>query len=592
MYQALANMWKNAFSFLQKIGKSLMLPVAVLPVAGLLLGIGSAEYSLIHSTVSLMMKASGGAIFSNLPLIFAIGVALGLTNNEGVAALAAVVGYVVTLATMGVMAVHLKIDADMMATVMGIQSLDTGVFGGILAGGIAAFMFNRYYRIELPSYLGFFSGKRFVPIITAISTIFLGLILACIWPPIQAQINILSNWAAYSNPTIAATVYGVVERLLIPFGLHHIWNVPFFFQIGEFVNQAGEVVRGDITRFFAGDKTAGILSGGFIFKMWGLPAAAIAMWHCARPENRVRVGGLMMSAALTSFLTGITEPIEFAFMFVAPLLYLIHALLVGAAFAIMNIFGAHMGFTFSQGFIDFTAFFMQDTRPWLVFIIGPIFALIYYVIFRVVITKFNLKTPGREDTQTSPSQLVAQNDQMAMAHALVQAFGGRGNIQSLDSCITRLRISVLDTDKVDQEKLKSLGANGVVMVGNGAQAIFGTHSENLMTDMEEYLRTHTDTPAVPSSKGGVPPEAPSEFTQASALSRINPKQLIDALGGKKNIAEFAACAKTRLRVVLVEPSKFDESALHNAGVESVMQVNPDTWHLLVGLGVEELVSKM
>lgn len=587
-------MWKNAFAFLQKIGKSLMLPVAVLPVAGLLLGIGSAEYGFIHPTISLMMKASGGAIFSNLPLIFAIGVALGLTNNEGVAALAAVVGYVVSLATMGVMATHLNISTDMMTSVMGIQALDTGVFGGILAGGIAAFMFNRYYRIELPSYLGFFSGKRFVPIVTAIATIFLGLILACIWPPIQTQINVLSNWAAYSSPTVAATVYGVVERLLIPFGLHHIWNVPFFFQIGEFVNQAGEIVHGDITRFFAGDKTAGILSGGFIFKMWGLPAAAIAIWHAARPENRVRVGGLMLSAALTSFLTGITEPIEFAFMFVAPLLYLIHALLVGCAFAIMNIFGAHMGFTFSQGFIDFTAFFMQDTRPWLVFIVGPIFALIYYVIFRVVITKFNLKTPGREDTTQVYTSHAVQNDQMAMAHALVEAFGGRSNIQSLDSCITRLRISVANTAKVDQAKLKSLGANGVVIVGNGAQAIFGTRSENLMTDMEEYLRTaHTDTPTTSSMPGeAVPDEAPSLFTQTNALDNVKPAQLIAALGGKANIAEMTACARTRLRVVLVDASKFNEEALHAAGVESIMQINAQTWHLLVGLGVEELVRRL
>lgn len=572
-------MWKNAFGFLQKIGKSLMLPVAVLPIAGLLLGIGSANYEWIPTIISQIMARSGDVVFGNLPLIFAIGVALGLTNNDGVSALAAVVGYVVTLATMGVMAKYLAIDPAMIKPIMGIDALNTGVFGGILAGGIAAFMFNRYYRITLPSYLGFFAGKRFVPIITAIAAIFLGLILAVIWPPIQLKIDVMSHWAAYSDPTTSATVYGIVERLLLPFGLHHIWNVPFFFQIGDFVNNMGETVHGDINRFFAGDSTAGILSGGFIFKMWGLPAAAIAIWHCARPENRVRVGGLMMSAALTSFLTGITEPIEFAFMFAAPVLYLIHALLVGAAFAIMNIFGAHMGFTFSQGFIDFTAFYMQDTRPWLVFIIGPIFAIIYYVLFRVIITKFNLKTPGREENQHQEN-IHYNHDEKAMAHELVMAFGGGHNIQSLDSCITRLRISVINTKLVNQEKLKSLGASGVVLVGNGAQAIFGTRSENLMTDMEEYLRNAPQTSnqevSSPVEQKNTPPIV------SHTLSQIDSKAVLAALGGKDNLKEAAVCAETRIRVTLKDPLKFNTAGLKEAGIGTFMPIDAQTWHLLVG----------
>lgn len=582
-------MWKNAFGFLQKIGKSLMLPVAVLPIAGLLLGIGSANYEWIPSIISQIMARSGDVVFGNLPLIFAIGVALGLTNNDGVSALAAVVGYVVTLATMGVMAKYLAIDPAMIKPIMGIDALNTGVFGGILAGGIAAFMFNRYYRIALPSYLGFFAGKRFVPIITAIAAIFLGLILALIWPPIQLKIDVMSHWAAYSDPTTSATVYGIVERLLLPFGLHHIWNVPFFFQMGDFVNNMGETVRGDINRFFAGDPTAGILSGGFIFKMWGLPAAAIAIWHCARPENRTRVGGLMMSAALTSFLTGITEPIEFAFMFAAPVLYLIHALLVGAAFAIMNIFGAHMGFTFSQGFIDFTAFYMQDTRPWLVFIIGPVFAIIYYVLFRVIITKFNLKTPGREENQNQEN-VHYNHDEKAMAHELVMAFGGGSNIQSLDSCITRLRISVVNTQLVNQDKLKSLGASGVVLVGNGAQAIFGTRSENLMTDMEEYLRNlpQTSSPVIRSSieKKNTSP------TLSHTLSQIDSKAVLAALGGKDNLKEAAVCAETRIRVTLKDPLKFDSAGLKEAGIGTFMPIDAQTWHLLVGPEATTLASAL
>ncbi len=313
-------MFKYAFAFLQKIGKSLMLPVAVLPVAGLLLGIGAANFEWMPALLSGLMKNSGDVIFGNLPLIFAIGVAVGFTENDGVSAIAATIGYMVMLATMGVMAGVWKVEPVM---IMGIKSMQTGVFGGILAGGLAAAMFNRFYRISLPPYLGFFAGKRFVPIITAIAAIVLGVVLSVIWPPVQNGINMFSHWAAVGDPRMAATVYGFVERLLIPFGLHHIWNVPFFFEMGAFTDATGTVVHGDINRFFAGDPTAGILAGAFLFKMFGLPAAAIAMWQSAKPENKVAVGGIMLSAALTSFLTGITEPIEFSFLFLAPALYFI-----------------------------------------------------------------------------------------------------------------------------------------------------------------------------------------------------------------------------------------------------------------------------
>lgn len=587
-------MWKNTFIFLQKIGKSLMLPVAVLPVAGLLLGIGSANYALIPDIVSQIMAQGGEVIFGNLPLIFAIGVALGLTNNDGVSALAAVIGYVVMLAAMGVIAGFLEIDPAMIKPIMGISSLNTGVFGGILAGGLAAYMFNHFYRIKLPDYLGFFAGKRFVPIITAICAIFLGLILAYIWPPVQKQIDIFSHWAAYSNPAQAATLYGIVERLLLPFGLHHIWNVPFFFQMGEFINSSGEVVHGDIARFFAGDKTAGILAGGFIFKMWGLPAAAIAIWHCARPQDRRRVGGLMISAALTSFLTGITEPIEFAFMFVAPVLYLIHALLVGLAFATMNLLGAHMGFTFSQGFIDFTAFLTQHSRPWLVFIVGPVFALVYYTVFRLFIIRFDVKTPGRENLNDIQQQAAAPDNRFDIGHHLVMALGGRSNIKSLDACITRLRISVADTDKIDQAGLKALGASGVVLIGNGVQVIFGTRSENLMTDMEVYLRqagSEADTALTTSVQpASLIHESPA-FSM-HALDNVDQEKLVFALGGMENIRELAGCAQTRLRIILNQPEKLNFEAVIAAGVEAIMPVDSQTWHLLVGLGAEDLAKAL
>src|SRR5690349_2138769 len=484
-------MAQSPFAFLQKIGKSLMLPVAVLPVAGLLLGVGAAEFGWMPHIVSLLMKNSGDVIFSNLPLIFAVGVALGFTENDGVSAIAAAIGYMVMLATMGVMAGVWGVEPK---TIMGIKAMETGVFGGILAGGLAAYMFNRYYKIVLPTYLGFFAGKRFVPIVTALSAIVLGTLLSVIWPPIQHGIDVFSHWAAVSDPRTAATVYGFIERLLIPFGLHHIWNVPFFFEIGTFTAPNGQVVHGDINRFFAGDPTAGILSGAFLFKMFGLPAAAIAMWHAAKPENKARVSGILISAALTSFLTGITEPIEFAFLFVAPVLYFFHALLAATSQFIMNTLGAHMGFTFSQGFIDFVVFNVFGTNSqkwWLVLILGPVYAVIYYVVFRTAIRAFDLKTPGRELEDTTAAAGTASGEG-GRARDLVLAFGGRGNITSLDACITRLRIAVKDPARVDQARLKVMGAAGVMMVGSGVQAIFGPLSENLKTDMQEYLRS---TPA-------------------------------------------------------------------------------------------------
>jgi phosphotransferase system glucose/maltose/N-acetylglucosamine-specific IIC component len=372
-------MWQHAFAFLQKIGKALMLPVSVLPVAGILLGIGSAHFAIFPDLVSNVMAQSGGAIFGIMAIMFAIGVALGLTNNDGVSALAALVGYVVLLATLGVMAKVLGVETK---EVMGIASVDTGVFGGIVIGGIAAALFNRYYRISLPPYLGFFSGKRFVPIVTAFAAIGLGIVLSFVWPPIGAGIKGFSHWAAESNPALAFTVYGVIERLLIPFGLHHIWNVPFFFEVGSYMDPTtGKAITGEIQRYIAGDPTAGNMAGGYLFKMWGLPAAAVAIWHSARPENRARIGGIMISAALTAWLTGITEPIEFAFMFVAPVLYLIHALLAGVAYFLCIELGVKHGMTFSHGAIDFMVLYAKSTHGWWLIPLGLMWAAMYYTDF-------------------------------------------------------------------------------------------------------------------------------------------------------------------------------------------------------------------
>src|SRR3954466_3784373 len=478
--------FRNAFSLLQKIGKCMMLPVSVLPVAGILLGVGSANFSWLPQSVSQVMAASGNAIFASLPLLFAIGVAIGLTDNDGVAALAGTVGYVVFLAAMGVCA---KLRGIETSSILGIPSIETGVFGGIIVGLIAAWAFNRFFKIRLPSYLGFFAGKRAVPIITAFAVIAVGAVLSFIWPPIGAGIDHFSHWAVHGRPALAFTVYGVVERSLLPFGLHHVWNVPFFFQAGDYVDPAtGAVVHGEIARFIAGDPTAGNMTGGYLFKMWGLPAAALAMWHAARPENRARIGGIMISAALTAFLTGITEPIEFAFLFVAPVLYVVHALLAGISYFVCVALGIKHGFTFSHGLIDYVVLFPKSHGALWLLVLGPIWAGVYYAAFTFAIRRFNLMTPGREKEDAAvASARNATGDEFALQ--LVRAFGGRSNIESLDACITRLRVKLADITKASPEKLKALGAAGVIVVGDGMQAIFGTRSENLKTEMEEYLKT-------------------------------------------------------------------------------------------------------
>ncbi|ACQ92466.1 PTS system, glucose-specific IIBC subunit [Tolumonas auensis DSM 9187] len=479
---------KNLFGSLQQVGKALMLPVSVLPVAGILLGVGAAKFSVLPATLSSVMEQAGGAVFGNMALLFAIGVALGFTKNDGVAGLAAAVGYFILTKTVTVVA-PLLAGLDPAAADFAAQAdkvSNVGVLGGVIAGGIAAYMFNRFYRIQLPDYLGFFAGKRFVPLSTGIVAIAAGVVLAFVWPPIGGAIKAFSHWAAYQNPALAFGIYGVVERSLIPFGLHHIWNAPFFFEVGEYTNATGQVFHGEIARYIAGDATAGNLAGGYMFKMYGLPAAAIAMWHTAKPENRAKIGGIMVSAALTSFLTGITEPIEFAFLFVAPVLYAIHALLAGSAFVVMILLGMKHGTTFSHGLIDYLVLFSQSSKGLMFPVIGLIYAAVYYTVFRVAITALDLKTPGREDE--SADDVVLSGTEMA--GELVSAFGGKENIANLDACITRLRVSVKDIAKVDQAKLKSLGAAGVVVAGSGVQAIFGTKSDNLKTDMDHWIKAH------------------------------------------------------------------------------------------------------
>lgn len=415
-----------------------MLPVSVLPVAGLLCGLGSQKLPFLPGIVTRVMNQAGGSILGNLPLLFALGVALGLAEYEGVAAVAAAVGYFVMLASLGSLAAA---QGHKLEPVLGIQTLQTGVFGGILVGLLAAAVYRRFYRLELPAYLGFFAGKRAVPIVTGVVCLCLGALLSVLWPPAQVIIERAADQVANDNPAVAAGIWAVVNRALIPFGLHHIWNNPFFFIIGSFTDPSTcAVIHGDINRFLSHDPGAGLLGGGYLFSLWGLPAAALAMYHCAPPERRGEVGGLLFSGALTSILTGITEPIEFSFLFAAPLLYVLHALLAGLACWLMVTLGGHLGITFSFGLIDYIVLFPLHTRPWLVWALGPFFGLAYYLIFRGAILRFGLVTPGRE------------------AAGLLGALGGRDNLRHWRLCGERLRLQVKDPGLIRADALVGVRA--------------------------------------------------------------------------------------------------------------------------------------
>ncbi|QJC35989.1 PTS glucose transporter subunit IIBC [Enterobacteriaceae endosymbiont of Donacia cincticornis] len=484
-------MFNNTFANMQKIGKSLMLPVSILPIAGILLGIGSANFHWLPNIISTIMEKTGSSVFANIPLIFSIGVALGFTQNNGISALASVVSYSILTKTVEVIIPILLHNHVTQQIIIQKHLTDTGIIGGIISGSIAAYMFNRFNNIQLVEYLGFFSGKRFVPIVSGLISIFIGILLSLVWIPIQKIIQLFSYWAVYQNPIFAFGIYGIIERTLLPFGLHHIWNVPFQMEIGSFFsNVTKQIYHGDIARYIAGDPSAGKLAGGFLFKMYGLPGAAIAIWHTSKKQNRSKIGSLMLSAALTSFLTGITEPIEFSFMYVAPLLYVIHIILSGLSFPICILLGMRNGTSFSHGLIDFIILSGNGSKIWLFPIIGVIYAIIYYIIFRIIITKLNLQTPGREKIENDI--YYDHNISSNYGEKLVIAFGGKKNITNLDACITRLRISVLDINKVNKKELKLLGASAVIISGNGVQAVFGTKSDNLKTEMDNFIQNTYD----------------------------------------------------------------------------------------------------
>lgn len=520
--------FKLFFGQLQRVGKALMLPVAILPAAGILLALGNAMHNeqlvslapwLKHEVfviLSTIMESAGQVVFDNLPLLFAVGTALGLAGGDGVAALAALVGYLIMNATTGKV-MHISIDqifsfADgaktlsqanklpQHALILGIPTLQTGVFGGIIMGALAAWCYNKFYNITLPQFLGFFAGKRFVPIVTSLVAIVTGVVLAFVWPPIQEGLNDLSNFLLNKNLVLTTFIFGIIERSLIPFGLHHIFYAPFWFEFGSYVNQAGEVVRGDQRIWMAQMKdgvefTAGAFTTGkYPFMMFGLPAAAYAIYRQARPERKKIVGGLMLSAALTSFLTGITEPLEFSFLFVAPILYVLHVLLAGTSFLVMHLLDVKIGMTFSGGFIDYILYGLLNwdrTHALYVIPVGIVYAIIYYFLFTFVIKHMNLKTPGREDEVAETRDTSVER----LPFDVLDAMGGKDNVKHLDACITRLRVEVLDKAKVDVNALKELGAAGVLEVGNNMQAIFGPKSDQIKHDMALIMKGEITSPS-------------------------------------------------------------------------------------------------
>jgi len=458
------------FNLLQKIGKALMTPIAVLPIAALLLRLGFGD--IFDGQIAIIMKSAGDAVFSNLDLLFGVGIAYGLAkNNDGAAALSGAIGVLIAKA------VYLSIDKD----------VNMGVFVGIIIGVLAGTLYNRFHDIKLPEFLGFFGGKRFVPIVTAISAILVGVLAGYFWHYAQGGIDAFSNMIIGLNEA-GTFIYGTLNRLLIPLGLHHILNSVFWFQLGEYthIKDGVEVVaNGDLHRFFAGDPTAGIyMSGFYLVMMFGLPAMTYAIYLNTPKEYRKKAGAILAGVAFTSFLTGITEPLEFLFLFVAPPLFLLHALLTGLALAVAQMFNIHAGFGFSAGFIDYVINYKLSTNALLILPLGAAFAALYFVLSYYLIKILKLKILETELKDDS-----TQNKVSSTALEFIEALGGKKNITNTDACITRLRMSVNDSSELLDETFMALGAKGVIRPDkNSIQIVLGTRAEGVAEEIKEALK--------------------------------------------------------------------------------------------------------
>ncbi len=556
------------FGILQRVGRSFMLPIAILPVAGLFLGIGGSftnetmlqTYGLMAimgpgtfiNAILQVLNAAGSIVFDNLPIIFAMGVAIGMGKQEKeVSALAAAISFFVMHATIGAMLTAFGAPdlSGATASVVGIQSLQMGVFGGILVGLGTAALHNKFYKIQLPQVLSFFSGTRFVPIVSSAVYLVVGIVMYYVWPMIQSGINALGGFVLASG--YAGTwLYGFIERALIPFGLHHVFYIPFWqTALGGTATVAGQLVEGAQNIFFAELAVPGIehfsvsatrfMAGKFPLMIFGLPGAAFALYRCAKPENRKVVGGLLLSAALTSMLTGITEPLEFTFLFVAPIMYVVHCVFAGASYMIMHMLNVGVGLTFSGGLIDLTLFgVMQGNAKtsWVwILAVGAAYFVLYYVVFSLMITKFDYKTPGRDDSEiklytrqdVNARKEGAQNDgDDALSRQIMMGLGGKANISDVDCCITRLRCTVHDASKVDQKLLRETGASGIICKGTGVQVVYGPRVSVIKSDLEAFLAS----PASNQEAAAAPAAAPAEA--ASAAPAGAPCTIATPISGK------------------------------------------------------------
>mgnify|MGYP000767506392 CR=1 FL=1 len=570
------------FSVLQRVGRSFMLPIAILPVAGLLLGIGSSftnattietygltsllgNGTILHALLVIMNKV-GSAVFDNLPLIFAVGVAIGMAKKEKeVSALSAVIAYFVMNTAINAMLtitgqilengeIAESVLEGTITSVCGIQSLQMGVFGGIIVGlGVAA-LHNRFYRIQLPNALSFFGGTRFVPIISTIVYMFVGILMYFVWPVVQNGIYALGGLVTGSGYA-GTLIFGLIKRALIPFGLHHVFYMPFWqTAVGGTMEVAGQMVQGGQNIFFAqladsaniahfsADATR-YFSGEFIFMIFGLPGAALAMYHCAKPEKKKAAGGLLLSAALACMATGITEPLEFSFLFVAPALFVVQVILAGTAYMIAHILNIAVGLTFSGGLLDFFLFGIlqgNEKTSWMrVIPVGILYFFLYYFIFKFMIKKFDFKTPGREDDDVETklytkadvnARKEAQNDGVAsedaMSEAITKGLGGKKNISDVDCCATRLCCTVHDAARVSDDILKATGASGVVHKGNGVQVIYGPNVTVIKSNLEDYLEkapnTYAEAENTPTPKEAEPTQETKEQKVVDTITVCSP----------------------------------------------------------------------
>jgi len=556
---------KLSIQSLQPLGRALMLPIAVLPIAGLLLRLGQPDLLNIP-----FVAAAGAAVFDNLGLLFAIGIAVGFArDSNGAAGLAGVVCFLVATRGAATLLIvppgtgaGLPADALALATeafrTKAIDKLSVPI--GILSGAIAGGAYNRYSGIRLPDYLSFFGGRRFVPILCGLAGLALAAIVGFAYRGIASGMDALSNGVIHSG-VFGLFLYGVLNRLLIVTGLHHILNNVAWFIVGDFHGATG-----DLNRFFAGDPSAGaFMTGFFPVMMFGLPAACLAMYRAALPERRKAVGGMLLSMALTAFLTGVTEPIEFSFMFLAPLLYALHTLMTGIAMVVMDLLGVKLGFTFSAGLLDYALNFPKATRPLLLLPVGAVYFALYYGVFRWAIARFDIKTPGREEDAALATADAPTGERGA---AFVTALGGAANLASIDACTTRLRLVVRDQAGVDEAALRALGAKGFVRPGADAlQVVLGPIADMVATEMR-------------SAAGALGRPVPMVGTTPVELPAVDFAPWLAALGGRGNIGDVAS-NPSRLMLQLHDMSVIDEPALRALGLRVLLRRDGAMLHLLV-----------